>query len=357
MYIKTARRPDCQIEASSPTTRTGKILWTKVLLKTFNMGNLHAVKAVVLLCVVTLWFGEEAVGMTSQEAAQIHSLLEQAVAKVQHLNARVVNNQDLFVAVVQSAPRWTPIDGSMKYVSVGSNGVWGVDHSNAIFYRSGTFENEASSGTDWVNVEGQLKQVASGHAVWGIGTTNLIYTRLGTSASNPTGTAWEQIAGGLKQIDVSSTAYSVWGVNRHDHIYRRVGITADTPAGTNWQYIAGGLKFVSTGSAGVWGANVHNQVFYRTGTYGNEASAGIGWIYIRGQLLKQVSSGDNVVWGVDTNNKVYIREGISASTPTGTEWRQLPVKMEQVEANPRFQLAWGVNSTDVFQRITGVPLA
>ncbi|XP_035697092.1 perivitellin-2 31 kDa subunit-like isoform X1 [Branchiostoma floridae] len=321
-----------------------------------NMGNLHAVKAVVLLCVVTLWFGEEAVGMTSQEAAQINSLLEQAVAKVQHLNARVVNNQDLFVAVVQSAPRWKPIDGSMKYVSVGSNGVWGVDHNNAIFYRSGTFENEASSGTDWVNVEGQLKQVASGYAVWGIGTTNLIYTRLGTSARNPTGTAWEQIAGGLKQIDVSSTAYSVWGVNRHDYIYRRVGITADTPAGTHWQNIAGRLKFVSTGSAGVWGANVHNQVFYRTGTYGNEASAGIGWDYIRGQLLKQVSSGDNVVWGVDTNNKVYIREGISPSTPTGTEWRQLPEKMEQVEANPRFQLAWGVNSTDVFQRVAGVPL-
>eukprot|EP00058_Branchiostoma_floridae_P025381 XP_002610871.1 hypothetical protein BRAFLDRAFT_94875 [Branchiostoma floridae] len=101
------------------------------------------------------------------------------MAKAHQLNASLTNNQDLLVTVMQAAPRWKPIDGSMKYVSVGSKGVWGVDHNNATFYRWGTFENEASSGTDWVNVEGQMKNVASGHAVWGLGTDSTIYTRLG----------------------------------------------------------------------------------------------------------------------------------------------------------------------------------
>eukprot|EP00058_Branchiostoma_floridae_P025382 XP_002610872.1 hypothetical protein BRAFLDRAFT_94874 [Branchiostoma floridae] len=100
-----------------------------------------------------------------------------------------------------------------------------------------------------------------------------------------------------------------------------------------------------------------NHVFYRAGTHGNEASTGTDWVYVEGKELKQVSSGDNIVWGVDDDNDVFIREGISPSTPTGTEWRLLPVKMEQVDANPRFQLAWGVNSTDnVLQRIAGVPI-
>ncbi|CAH1240065.1 VCAN [Branchiostoma lanceolatum] len=323
-----------------------------------SMGNLN--RALVLLCVVSLWCSKEAVGTTPHEAAEINSLIAEAVAKVQQLKTRVVDNQDLLVLITQSAPRWKPVDGAMKYVTVGSSGIWGVDQADSIYYRSGTFENEASTGNNWVNIPfgpGGLSQIASGRSVWGVNRSQNIFVRLGITPSNPTGTSWHQIGGGLSQLDVSSTAFSLWGVNSGGYIYRRTGITADNPGGAGWQWISGGLKFVSTGAAGVWGANRNNDVFYRVGTHGNEASAGTGWAHIAGKRLKQVSSGDNIVWGVDTSNDVFIREGIGASSPSGTGWRQVPVKLKQVEASPRFELAWGVNSTDnVLQRIAGVPL-
>ncbi|XP_078697602.1 perivitellin-2 31 kDa subunit-like [Branchiostoma floridae x Branchiostoma belcheri] len=325
------------------------------------MGNLNKVKTLVLLCILELSCCKEALGMTTQEAALFNSLIEEAVAKVQQLNSRVVNNQDLLVTIAQSAPRWKRIEGSpMKFVSVGANGVWGVDQDNGVYYRSGTFHNEGSSGTGWESVDGSLKQIAAGQDVWGVDSSDRIFIRTGITSSNPTGTSWQQIAGGLKQIDVSSNAeaYSVWGVNSRDRIFRRTMVTKCTPTGAGWQMISGYLKFVSTGPAGVWGVNVHNNVYYRAGTYGNEGSAGTTWVQVREKHLKQVSSGDNIVWGVDNNDDVFIREGISASTPTGTGWRQAQINLKQVEANPRSEMAWGINSTDnsVLQRITGVPL-
>ena len=65
---------------------------------------------------------------------------------------------------------------------------------------------------------------------------------------------------------------------------------------------------MSVGPAGVWGVNANDEIFYRTGTFGNEASAGSGWEKTDGKL-KQISSGDNVVWGVNANDDIFIREG------------------------------------------------
>ncbi|XP_078595835.1 uncharacterized protein LOC144872941 [Branchiostoma floridae x Branchiostoma japonicum] len=247
--------------------------------------------------------------------------------------------------------RWESIGGRLKFVSVGSNGVWGVNSNDDIYYRTDTFENAASSGSGWQHIGGKLKQISSGHSVWGVNANDDIYIRQGITSSNPTGTGWHRIEGKLKQLDVSSTAKQLWGVNSGDNIYRRTGITTAEPKGAGWQRISGGLKFVSVGPAGVWGVNRNDDIYYRTGTFGNEASAGSGWHQIGGKL-KQISSGDNIVWGVNANDDIYVREGISSSNPTGTGWRQIPGKLKQVEANPSGSQAWGVNSADgIYQRV------
>eukprot|EP00058_Branchiostoma_floridae_P012374 XP_002597862.1 hypothetical protein BRAFLDRAFT_105468 [Branchiostoma floridae] len=181
-------------------------------------------------------------------------------------------------------PTWKAIAGKLKFVSVGTKGVWGVNSNDEIFYRE---------GSGWKPIAGKLKQVSSGH--------------------------------------------SVWGVNANDDIFIRQG--------TTWEKIDGLLKFVSVGPAGVWGVNANDEIFYRTGTFGNEASAGSGWEKTDGKL-KQISSGDNAVWGVNTNDDIFIREGISSSTPVGTGWRKIPGKLKQVEASPSGEEAWGVNSGD-----------
>ncbi|XP_066270827.1 uncharacterized protein [Branchiostoma lanceolatum] len=265
----------------------------------------------------------------------------------------------IFFAVISLAllgrttadPTWKLIDGLLKFVSVGSKGVWGVNRNDDIYYRSGTLEDGEASGSGWVNIAGKLKQISSGHSVWGVNANDDIFIRQGLTASNPTGTSWLNVAGKLKQLDVSSTANQIWGVNSNDNIYRRTGITTDLPAGTNWEQVDGLLKFVSVGPAGIWGVNANDDIFYRTGTFGNEASAGSGWEHIEGKL-KQISSGDNIVWGVNVNDDIFIREGISLSTPAGTGWKRIPGKLKQVETGPIGRQAWGVNSGDyIYQRI------
>ena len=60
----------------------------------------------------------------------------------------------------------------------------------------------------------------------------------------------------------------VWGVNRQGKIYRRTG--------SSWQQISGGAKQVSVGESGVWVVNSNDEIYYRTGTFGDVDTAGSG---------------------------------------------------------------------------------
>ncbi|XP_078684312.1 uncharacterized protein LOC144917857 [Branchiostoma floridae x Branchiostoma belcheri] len=225
----------------------------------------------------------------------------------------------------------------MKFVSVGRSGVWGVDSNDRIYYRTGTYQNEASPGTGWVLIDGALKQISSGNnIVWGVNSNDDIYIRLGISSRYPQGNGWRQIPGKLKQVHVSPTSNQVWGVNSWNNIYRRTGITASNPAGTDWQQVSGWLKFVSIGRAGVWGVNSYNQIYYRTGTSGDEASAGHSWVQVDGSLT-QITSGDGEVWGVNSNNQIYVRR-----EDGGRELIEGDLK--QVYVSSSSNQVWGVSS-------------
>ncbi|XP_019615747.1 PREDICTED: uncharacterized protein LOC109463383 isoform X2 [Branchiostoma belcheri] len=209
---------------------------------------------------------------------------------------------------------WQRVSGGLKFVSVGRSGVWGVNRNDQIYYRTGTYRDEASAGSGWVRIDGALKQISSGdNIVWGVNSNDDIYIRQGICWYSPGGTSWRNIPGKLKQVHVSPTSNQVWGVNSGNNIYRRTGITASNPAGTGWQNIGGQLKFVSVGRAGVWGVNSNDQIYYRTGTSGNENVPGTGWERVSGSL-KLISSGNGVVWGVNSNNQIYVRA--AACPPT-----------------------------------------
>ncbi|XP_019623528.1 PREDICTED: tectonin beta-propeller repeat-containing protein 1-like [Branchiostoma belcheri] len=197
-------------------------------------------------------------------------------------------------------PAWRSVDGLLKFVSVGSRGVWGVNRDDDIFYRSGTLENKASSGSGWVKIEGKLKQISSGH--------------------------------------------SVWGVNANDDIFIRQD--------PEWRSVDGLLKFVSVGSRGVWGVNRDDDIFYRSGTLENKASSGSGWVKIEGKL-KQISSGHSV-WGVNANDDIFIRQGVTSTNPTGTDWLHIGEKLKQLDVSSTANQLWGVNSNDNIFRRTGI---
>ena len=70
-----------------------------------------------------------------------------------------------------------------------------------------------------VQVSGLLKYVCSGDGVvMGVNKNDEIFRRAGVTASNPAGTSWTKLNGGLKLVDCYNPDY-FWGVNFQDSIY------------------------------------------------------------------------------------------------------------------------------------------
>ena len=110
-------------------------------------------------------------------------------------------------------PLWTPVHGSLKYVSVGADGaVWGVNYEDEIY---------RWNGSGWNQIAGSLKQISVGNAsnVWGVNSDDEIYRRSGNS--------WTQVSGALKHVSVANDG-TVWGVNDDDEIYRWNGSSLES---------------------------------------------------------------------------------------------------------------------------------
>ena len=61
----------------------------------------------------------------------------------------------------------------------------------------------------------------------------------------------------------------VWGVQNNNKIFFR---------GTgNWEQIPGGLKQIEIGKLGVFGVNNNDDIFYRVGTHNAPDSTGTTW--------------------------------------------------------------------------------
>ncbi|XP_071804529.1 uncharacterized protein [Asterias amurensis] len=235
---------------------------------------------------------------------------------------------------------WSGLEGSLKHVSVGLAGVWGVNCKDQIYYREDTYEEEVL-GRDWVEVEGKLVQVDVGDdVVWGVNSCQNIYYREGILGRNPTGNDWVLVEGSLKHVSVSQHGH-VWGVNKHDDIYHRIGASFWNPGGDSWKKICGHLKQISVGEAGVWGVNSAHNIYYRDGTFGDPESDpnGTGWTHVDGQL-NYISSAENV-YGVNCNGCVFKRVGRCSTNPVGTNWESHQGSLKQIES---FSLmVWGTN--------------
>ena len=74
---------------------------------------------------------------------------------------------------------WATIDAEpMKNVSCSSKGhVWAIDNKEKIWYRKGACSN-TPNGTTWKSISGSLKQVSVGNCgVWGINSEQCVFYR------------------------------------------------------------------------------------------------------------------------------------------------------------------------------------
>ena len=75
---------------------------------------------------------------------------------------------------------WATVDAEpMKHVTCTAKGhVWAIDTKDKIWYRKGAC-NASPNGTTWKTISGSLKQVSAGHCgVWGINADQCVYYRL-----------------------------------------------------------------------------------------------------------------------------------------------------------------------------------
>ncbi|CAH1256177.1 TECPR2 [Branchiostoma lanceolatum] len=250
---------------------------------------------------------------------------------------------------------WAAVGGTLKFVSIGASGVWGVTAAGLVKYRTGSYGTALGTGSGWETVEGNLVQISVGNGVvWGVNSADQIWIRTGISSASPKGTGWKQLTGGLRVVSCGGKSNYVWGVNYLNEVWMRTGIQTGNLGGTGWQKMDGVLKSISVGQAGVWGVKLDNTVVYRTGTYGNPGSAGRGWKALETRYIKQVSVGMGVVWAVSLNSKIWLLQGITDGNPAGSGWKQIPGSLSAVCVSSGSNQVWGVGSGDQVFRRSGI---
>jgi len=104
---------------------------------------------------------------------------------------------------------WMRMPGALKDVTVSpANHVWGVNSGDAIFHW--TMEGEHM---EWVHIGGSLKQISAGKAgVWGVNRNDDLYYRMGTFGDNgSSGFRWQMI-GGIKMTWVAVGTNFIVGI-------------------------------------------------------------------------------------------------------------------------------------------------
>ena len=204
---------------------------------------------------------------------------------------------------------WDRMGGSLKQISAGPAGVWGVTAKDQVYRWRGT---DTRGDLDWDQIVGSLKQISVGLTdVWGVSANDQIWRWRGGSG---TGRDWDLIPGGLEQVSVGPQG--VWGVDSNNKILRWRG---GNGGGSGWDQIEGSLKQISAGPAGVWGVTFDGAVYRWPGGGGT----GNDWELIGGSLMSQIFSGVSVC-GVNNQGEIYCWRGGG----TGNDWDKIDTRKD-----------------------------
>jgi len=165
----------------------------------------------------------------------------------------------------------------LKAVWLGIGGVWAVDNTGSVWYRTGvTARTHSHSVPAWCIVDSNIviKQIVVGGVgwmVWGLDIRGNVYMRNKVSVGLPVGEWWEPVPGvTCHQLSVSGT--HVYGVTTSQQIVCRYGISLSVPAGNYWRKLPGpppdgrGVRLLSsTMNNSLW-CEVRNGTIYRRRT-------------------------------------------------------------------------------------------
>ncbi|XP_069556039.1 fish-egg lectin-like [Brachyistius frenatus] len=228
----------------------------------------------------------------------------------QHLHAsqidvgrgQVVMTDQTSAVYFLTGSKWCKVNlVTLKHVSVGSAGIWGVDNMNKVYkYVAGDFI--ISNGVELEQVdaggEGQIVGVTSSHTIYCLkSTTAEAYKKEGS-------VSWDNLPGQLIYFSCSPLN-GCWGVNSNHQIYfTKVTSTCDT---SGWVDVDGAVKMVEIGTDGsVFVVNANGNVFQRTGISGS-LPQGNNWVQISIDMpIKHLSYDLGRIWAVSNSGAIML---------------------------------------------------
>lgn len=203
----------------------------------------------------------------------------------------------------------------------------------------------------WVTVPGGARDIGDGAiGTWLIGTNARgggfgIWRRVGSG--------WTEVGGGAVRIAVGDEA---WLVNDGGRIYRRLGTTASNPQGTSWQDVSGTTRARDIGVASGRRPWIIGTTSRGSGGFAILRHTGSSWVEVGGAATRVAVAQNGAVFVVNAQGQVFQRQGITASNPSGTSWLRLTNLAPNVWGNEtgfatdvsatRTGVAWVVGTAD-----------
>uniref|UniRef100_A0A8C7PP92 Fish-egg lectin n=1 Tax=Oncorhynchus mykiss TaxID=8022 RepID=A0A8C7PP92_ONCMY len=193
-------------------------------------------------------------------------------------------------------------------------------------------------GDEWIRLPGSLKHITVGPAgIWGINKADSIHKYV---AGN-----WVQAAGLLKQLDAGGEQFIV-GANVDDTPYcltRSATVGYKGPGSPlPWTGLPGSVKYSSCGPFGCWAVNKNDDIYLMSL---NQDCQNNGWSHIGGKLSMIEVATDGGVFGVNSAGHVYTRDGITASKPEGTGWSNVPMYMPMKHVTYDLGRLWVISNS------------
>ncbi|KAK6314548.1 hypothetical protein J4Q44_G00140770 [Coregonus suidteri] len=195
-------------------------------------------------------------------------------------------------------------------------------------------------GDKWIRLPGSLKHITVGPAgIWGINSGNIIYKYV---AGN-----WEQYAISVKQVDAGGDEFIV-GATIDDTPFCVTSSTIVGIMGQDSRYhgtrLPGSVKYLSCGPFGCWAVNKNDEI-YLMSNVNKDTCQNKGWSHIDGKLSMIEVATDGSVFGVNSEGQVFTRDGITASKPEGTGWSIVPMYMPMTHVTYDLGRLWVVSTS------------
>ena len=170
--------------------------------------------------------------------------------------------------------QWSPDSSSWDYTgsdlfkSIDSGPkqyVFAVRSNGVLAYRDGISEL-TPSGLRWINLDRTLKSVSVGsYGVWGVDDSGAVHFARRPSNMNVFPLSWTVLKGpSMAKVDAGFGNH-VWGVTKSGEVMQRIGVSHETPLGERWETKGLTARDITVGLEGIFAINTRGRIIQNKG--------------------------------------------------------------------------------------------